>query len=93
MLEILNEKSGIWAGVLKFVAVIEGAVAITLAVIFLLKAVSEPAYYGSSESYLIFSVAILICGVVAFVINMVIANALYNLQEIRKAVTKDETHK
>ncbi|WP_425755084.1 hypothetical protein ACPW7J_09430 [Ihubacter sp. rT4E-8] len=89
---LLDEKKD-WAEVLKYVGILEGAASITVAFAFLLKALSDSGHYGNSESYLIFSVAILICGVVAFVVNMSFASVLYNLQEIRKAVTKEETEK
>lgn len=92
-MSIFDEKSNIWVESLKLLALVQGAISITLAVIFLLKAVSNSGYYSNSESYLIFGIAIILFGVVAYVINMVLANALYNLQEMRKAVAKEEESK
>lgn len=52
-MSIFDEKSNIWVESLKLLALVQGAISITLAVIFCLRQFQIQDIYSNSESYLI----------------------------------------
>lgn len=82
---ISDEKSDIWVEILKLTVLIAGAILLLVAVCSIIGAILNP---WNAGRFIIIALIAVIIAVVSFVTNMVIVNALYNLQEIRKAVTK-----
>ena len=84
---ISNEKSDVWVRILKLTALIEAAIILFVAIFLIIGAIFNP---WDAGSFIVLAVVALIICIAGFVMNMVIVNALYNLQAIRKAVTNEE---
>lgn len=85
--KISDEKSDVWVKILKITAIIVCAICLFLAICFFIVLLSNP--WAEDIALVAFLVLVLV-GIGTFILNMVVVNALYNLQEIRKAVTKEE---
>lgn len=85
--KISNEKSDVWVKILKTTAIIGCIIFLFLAICFFIVFLSNPWY---EDIALVAFLVLTLVGIGTFVLNMVVVNALYNLQEIRKAVTKSE---
>ena len=84
---ISNEKRDVWVGILKLTALIEAAILLFVAICLIIGAMFNT---WDAGSFIVLALVAIIIAVAGFVTNMVIVNALYNLQEIRKAVTKEK---
>lgn len=84
---VSNEKSDIWVKILKLTTLIEAVIFLFGAICLILGAIFNP---WDAGSFLLLCIIVIIICIATFVMNMVIVNALYNLQEIRKAVIKNK---
>lgn len=87
---ISNERSDVWVRILKLTAMIEAAIILFISICLIIAAMFNP---WDAGSFFVLALIAVIIAVAGFVMNMVIVNALYNLQAIRKAVTKGEKSK
>lgn len=85
--KISNEKSDIWVKILKITALVELGLLLFAAILMLLASIFD---HWNASGYIVLCLMILIGAAISFIVNMVIVNALHNLQEIRKAVTKED---
>lgn len=83
-----DEKSDEWVQILRRAAIIEYVIFILVTIFLLTKALFE--WEGS---YFLIGLVVFVISTGMFVINMVIVNALYNIQEIRKTVSKQYNEK
>lgn len=85
--KISNEKSDVWVRILKITALVELGLLLLAAILMLFASLFD---HWNAGEYMCLCLLALVLAVISFVVNMVVVNALYNLQEIRKAVTQKE---